>query len=223
MKVCTDATLFGAMAPVRGGERVLDIGTGTGLLALMAAQLGAASVHAVEIDAAAAQEAAGNFSRSPWAGRLQLMRGDVRDPHTHAGGRFDLVISNPPFFAEQTQSGDLQRRRARHADERFLAELIQVAARLLAEHGLFYLLLPCERLPGLHGAAAAAGLFPVCQTQIRAFADQSSKISAVTFSCTPGPLIERALTVYDAPRQYGAQSALYLGDFLLRFAATGGD
>jgi tRNA1Val (adenine37-N6)-methyltransferase len=223
MKVCTDATVFGAMAPVQPGDRVLDIGTGTGLLALMLAQLGAASVDAVEIDAAAAREAAENFRQSPWGERLQVKQGDIRDSAMHPEGRFDLVICNPPFFAEQTLSSDPQRRKARHADEVFVAELLDVVERVLDSRGLFYLLLPCDRLARLCPLAEKHGLYPVCRTDIRGYAHQAPKLAAATFARVRGPMIERCLTVYDAPRQYSAMSAAYLSDFLLRFAAGTGE
>ena len=218
MKVCTDATVFGAMAPLQADGRVLDIGTGTGLLALMAAQRGAASVDAVEIDPAAVEEAAENFAQSPWAGRLRVIEGDICDPGIPARDRYDLIMCNPPFFADQTQSDDPRRRRARHADKDFLKQLVAVSAERLRQSGLFYVLLPVGRIPTLSALAGQAGLHLACRTDIRGYAHQSAKLAAVTFARDPGSLIERCLTVYDAPRQYSAQSTVYLRDFLLRFA-----
>lgn len=218
MKVCTDATLFGAMAPLAGGETVLDIGSGTGLLALMAAQLGAASVTAVELDAAACAEAAGNFARSPWSERLHPVRADVRDWAAQQHARFDLVISNPPFFAGQTRSSDPLRRQARHADLLSLPQLLQAVGQVLTQQGLFHVLLPCERVGELIVEAQAQGLLPLCRTDIRAFAHASPKLSAVCLSRSAETLSERLMTVYHAPREYTRHSAHYLGDFLLRFA-----
>jgi len=220
MKVCTDATVFGAMAPLEPGCRVLDIGAGTGLLALMAAQRGAAQVHAIELDADAANEAADNFACSPWARSLSLAHGDVRDPATHGNGGYQLIICNPPFFADQTLSNDPKRRRARHADQLFIAELLELAGRLLSDQGFFYVLLPCERVPAAVRSAAGEGLYPQCQTDIRGYAHQPGKLSAITFARATGVLIERCLTVYDGPRSYSEQAAAYLGDFLLRFAGA---
>jgi len=219
MKVCTDATVFGAMAPVTPGGRVLDIGTGTGLLALMAAQRGAASVDAVEIDPAAAAEAGENFAQSPWADRLRVIEGDICDPGIPARDRYDLILCNPPFFADQTQSSDPRRRRARHADQDFLEQIVAVSAVRLRQSGLFYVLLPVGRVPTLNTLAGQAGLNLTCRTDIRGYAHQPAKLAALTFARDPGSLIERCLTVYDAPRQYSAQSTVYLRDFLLRFAA----
>ena len=79
MKVCTDATLFGAMMPIAAGDRVLDIGSGTGLLSLMAAQLGAGRVTGVELTAAAWEESRVNCGNSPWGERMQMIRQDIRD------------------------------------------------------------------------------------------------------------------------------------------------
>ena len=97
MKICTDAVLFGAMAPVNQGDRVLDIGTGTGVLALMATQLGAAKVTAVELTQEAYQEADINFKNSPWAKRLEVVHQDIQSFALTADLQYDLIISNPPY------------------------------------------------------------------------------------------------------------------------------
>lgn len=220
MKVCTDATLFGAMAPLVPGERVLDIGAGTGLLSLMLAQRGAGSVRAVEIDADASVEASDNFAQSPWRDCLVLVHGDVRDPHTWGDGTYDLVICNPPFFVDHTPSGDPARRRARHAEDRFLEELLRVVGSVISDTGRFHVLLPSERLDDLVALGEPQGLYPACSTRIHGQANLPGKLSAVTLMREPPPFIKRHLNVYDAPRQYSAAAAAYLGDFLLRFAAS---
>lgn len=142
MKVGTDGVLLGAWVnPVTSG-RILDIGTGTGLIALMLAQRTPPSVpiDAVEIQEAACQDASVNFSRSPWADRLHLHATDVRTfvpPHPYA-----LIVSNPPWFHNSLKPPVQGREISRHSDALPLPELIQLAARWLTPDGRLALVLP---------------------------------------------------------------------------------
>ena len=114
MKVGTDGVLLGAWAEVRPGDRrMLDVGTGTGLIALMLAQRSAARITAVDVDAECATQAAENFAASPWADRLDAVAVAVQryDPVE----RFDLIVSNPPYYVDSLLSPDEGRNTARHA------------------------------------------------------------------------------------------------------------
>lgn len=220
MKICTDATLFGAMAPVAGGERVLDIGTGSGLLALMLMQLGAGHVHGVELSDDACRDARLNFSRSPWPERLRLTRGPVQDYAATSDQRYDLVISNPPFFEQHQGSRDPRRHLARHSDHLPYRELVQVAARLLADDGLLYLLIPRHGVARLLLLAREQGLYPAGRCHFTPFRDRPGKVTALVLCRRPRAFVDRRLVIYNAPRDYSAESARYLGPFLLRFAKT---
>ncbi|BAO45100.1 tRNA1(Val) (adenine(37)-N6)-methyltransferase [Thiolapillus brandeum] len=218
MKVCTDATLFGAMAPVAGGERVLDIGTGTGLLSLMLAQRGIASVTAVELDSAAAAEAAFNFRSSPWSDRLQVLQADIRDYAETAVAAFDLVICNPPFFQDHSKSPDNARRLARHNDSLPPADLLTTVDGLLTPKGLFHLLLPMHAVESVVALAPSCGLNLRCRTNIRGYARNKPKVAALVFAREEGMLLQRTLTIYREERIYSPDSQYYLSDLLLRFA-----
>ena len=114
MKVGTDGVLLGAWAEVRPGDRrMLDVGTGTGLIALMLAQRSAAWITAVDIDVECATQAAENFAASPWADRLDAVSVAVQryDPVE----KFDLIVSNPPYYVDSLLSPDEGRNTARHA------------------------------------------------------------------------------------------------------------
>ncbi len=218
MKICTDTVLFGAMAPIKRGDYVLDIGTGTGVLALMAAQLGAAAVNAVELTQQAYQEADINFNNSPWAGRLQAVHQDIRSFALTADRQYDLIISNPPFFENHSKTRDVLRNTARHTDQLPFADLIGIAGQLLAPQGLFYLLLPVHAAAKFSTQALAAGFYPVNRTDFRGYAHKEAKVSALTFSRTAAVFSPRLLTIYESHNVYSPDSTAYLTNFLLRFA-----
>lgn len=218
LKVCTDATLFGAMTPVRGGERVLDIGTGTGLLALMAAQLGASHVTAVEIDPAACREAAANFDASPWRGQLDAVPAAVQGFAQNTEERFDLIISNPPFFENHSKSASSPRNLARHTDRLSYTELIEAVDRLLAPEGLLYLLLPTGAVARITEQAQEVGLLLIGRRDIRGHGHNAAKVAALTLCRQPAPLAWDQIALYRSPGVYSAESETYLSPFLLRFA-----
>ncbi len=218
MKICTDAVLFGAMAPVNPGDHVLDVGTGTGVLALMVAQLGAAKVTAVELTQEAFKEAAINFNTSPWADRLEVVYQDIQSFALTTDRRYDLIISNPPFFENHSKTADALRNAARHTDQLSVIDLIGIAGQLLSAQGLFYLLIPAHTVAKFSVLAVAAGFYRVNQTDFRGYIHNEAKVSALTFSRTAAVSTVRLLTIYESNRVYSQDSEAYLTDFLLRFA-----
>ncbi|WP_114781362.1 tRNA1(Val) (adenine(37)-N6)-methyltransferase [Botryobacter ruber] len=142
MKVCTDSCVFGAAVVVAGAERILDIGTGTGLLALMVAQRSEAKIEAVEINAAAQQQAAANFGQSPWADRLQLHPVSLQEFAARNQAQYDVILSNPPFFLDSLKSGDAAKNTAKHTGELLFEDILAFAQRHLTPDGKLYLLLP---------------------------------------------------------------------------------
>jgi tRNA1Val (adenine37-N6)-methyltransferase len=153
MKVCTDACVFGSsLSPAPSGEgrdvRALDIGTGTGLLALMFAQKSLhAIIDAVEIDEAAAQQAKENFDNSPWKERLKVYHTSIQQfiNSTIHHFKYDVIICNPPFFENDLKSENEKRNLALHSDALSLEELISVVDILLKDDGNFFCLLPFHR------------------------------------------------------------------------------
>jgi tRNA1Val (adenine37-N6)-methyltransferase len=144
MKVCTDSCIFGATVPVDPEVRsILDIGTGTGLLALMLAQRTAAHVliDAVEMDEAAAQQAQDNFFNSPWDGRIKLHTCSIQDYFKFTPKQYDLIICNPPFFSSSLKTGNASKDMALHQSHLLIGELMQVIRFMLKPNGNAYLLI----------------------------------------------------------------------------------
>jgi len=144
MKVGTDGVLLGAWADLEGVKKVLDIGTGTGLVALMIAQRAPeAQVLAIEIDFRAAEQAKDNFKSSKFRERLQVEH--LRLQEFQYDGHFDLIICNPPFFPGGTPSPNQQRNMARQDESLDLVTLIQACSPWLAHHSRIALVIPADR------------------------------------------------------------------------------
>ena len=141
MKVGTDGVLLGAWAECEGAKNILDIGTGTGVIALQMAQRNAlAQIHAVEIDETAAHRARANFDMSPWAERLTVVQSAVQE--FAPTEKFDIIVSNPPYFVDSLLPPDAKRSTARHTHDLTFEELDSAVCRLLDESGKFALILP---------------------------------------------------------------------------------
>ncbi len=147
MKVCTDACIFGAFIDVSCHRSILDIGTGTGLLALMLAQRCSIEIDAVEIDEAAAQQAFLNVQNSPFKAQIQVFHQAIQT--FEPAKKYELIISNPPFYQNSLKSSDTQTNKALHDESLNFEELIEAVIRLLGHHGEFYVLLPPVELEKL--------------------------------------------------------------------------
>jgi tRNA1Val (adenine37-N6)-methyltransferase len=158
MKVCTDACLFGAIvADELKHEQVLDIGAGTGLLSLMYAQKNPSSIiHSVEIDSAAAEQAKGNYRGSVWNKRIEIYNCDVNEFNSDT--KYDLILSNPPFFEQDLLSEQENRNAAKHHSTLNLKQLLSVANSKLKTSGFLAVLFPERRLDHFESEAMFAGL-----------------------------------------------------------------
>ena len=166
MKVGTDGVLLGAWARLLATEgRVLDMGTGTGLLALMMAQrYPHASVTAVDIDDQAVIQAQQNISRSPFAERITISQGDIREWEDQP---FDAIVANPPYFVDSLICPDDQRTTARHTGTLTYRELMETAWHLLSDSGIFSVVIPFDYLDRLSSEAALVGFFLSRQCAVR--------------------------------------------------------
>ena len=214
MKVCTDACVLGAYADV-AGERILDIGTGTGLLALMAAQRSpSASIDAVEVDEAAFGQATENVSTTSFAERVRVWHGRIQDfAPTQC---YDRILTNPPFYTNHLRSPDATINRALHTDNLPFSELVETVGRLLKSDGQWWVLLPPYETGKLTGLAAQTGLMPFQQLHLR-HNDRKPVFRLITgLGYHRQPMNTGTLAIYESDNNAYTQGfRALLGDFYL--------
>lgn len=219
MKVSTDACVLGAVADVVGATRLLDVGTGTGLLALMAAQRNPqAQIEAVELDPAAATQARANFAASPWAARLTLHAMPLAQLAATRPAAFDGILCNPPFFRNSLRSPDARRTTARHTapDSLTFAELAEFAATFLTSAGQLTVLLPPPEMQQFEREAAQASLFPATRLVLHHRPGSKPLRHITAFGRQPAAVATRLLCLHeDGSEEYSAAFRELLGPFYL--------
>lgn len=192
MKVGTDGVLLGAWA--NGGNRVLDVGTGTGLIALMLAQrYPTAQVTALDIDAGAVRQAIINIENANARERIAVLHQSVQE-HT---GQYDAVVSNPPFFIGSLSAPDAQRNMARHADTLTYAELMQSAWRLLKDDGELSVVVPFDYRQRMEDEATFQGFFPSRVCAVKTAATKPARRFLLAFRKHPCQLVAETFTIGD--------------------------
>ena len=204
MKVGTDGVLLGAWA--KGGPRILDIGTGTGIIALMMAQrYPEAQVTAIDIDEGAVRQAEQNVSQSPFLGRISVLQQAVQE---HLG-EYESIVSNPPFFIDSLQAPDEQRNMARHTATLSYAELMKAAYRLLADNGEFSVVIPFDYRRRMEDEAVFVGFFPSRVCGVKTTERKPVKRYLLAFRKHPCPCHKEQLTLGSEDYQ-ALTSAFYL-------------
>ena len=185
MKVGTDGVLLGAWTDIGEAKTILDIGTGTGLIALMLAQRTPSTVKidAVEIGEEDSVQAKENVSHSPWPERITIHHSSIQDYHSE--WKYDLIVSNPPYFNNSLPSPSDKRTAARHTPTLSYEELIKSVVRLLSDQGRFALILPVKEGNAFISLAQFQGLYCVRQTAFFARADKPQERWLLEFSRLP--------------------------------------
>ena len=163
-KITTDSVMLGAWAQLTGAKNILDIGTGTGILALMAAQRTEARIVAIEPDPGSYMQAGLNFSDSPWHERITLIKTRVQEYFPPSGFLFDAIITNPPFFVDFLPNPDPGKAMARHLLTLSFRELLEAALRLMTPSGTLQLVLPVNEAGHIIELAGSLGLH--CQRKL---------------------------------------------------------
>ncbi|MDR3251198.1 MAG: methyltransferase [Tannerella sp.] len=167
MKVGTDGVLLGAWAMPDNNKpiKILDIGTGTGLIAMMTAQrFGDAVIDAIDIDESACSQAIENIEKSPFKDRIKVINESFLDYTTEK--QYDLIVSNPPYFRNSLKSPDEKRNKVRHNDSLPLKQMMEHAVRALSENGRIALILPVQSSEELDFIIATHGLHVIRRTEV---------------------------------------------------------
>lgn len=216
MKINTDGVLLGGIVTADTPSRILDVGTGTGVIAMMLAQrFPTAQVEAVEIDASAALTAAKNFAASPFADRLAVHTGDILSFDSAFG--YDLIISNPPFFVNDLKNPEARKRLARHADEDFFVGLIRKVAALLNPAGECWLILPQKQAEELVIQAVLYKLFPRRIIHVHSDESKPEIRQVICFSFANVAAVHQDFYIYAAQEVYTEAYVSLLKDFFLAF------
>ena len=216
MKVNTDGVLLGAWADVSRATRILDIGTGTGVIALMMAQKNAtASIDAIDIDESACEQAKENFSQSPWADRLHVHHCKLQK-YT-ASPKYGLIISNPPYFVDDYKTEDHQKNIAKHSVSLTYKELLSGIQSLLSDNGAAFLVLPVFNVPLLESLAVGEGLYISHLTEVTAVKGKAPYLALIELSRIPGSGIKTSLLIQQADGCFTEEYKSLTRDFYLKF------
>jgi tRNA1Val (adenine37-N6)-methyltransferase len=219
MKINTDGVLLGALTQANNPQRILDIGTGTGVIALIMAQrFTEAKIDAVEIDETAATTAGRNFKSSKFAGRLTSYHTGFeayfqQNPHQ----KYDLIVSNPPFYIHSLKSPGESKSVAKHTDEQFFDTLLGSTSKQLTGKGLLWLILPVSTSLIVQEIAKSYELHLHTQINVSSYPDSEPHRHIVAFSLTESSTSISDFTIYDEPKKYTAQYERALKDFFTIF------
>lgn len=201
MKVGTDAVLLGAWVKTYGVRKALDIGTGTGVIALMLAQKSGAHIDAIDIDLAAATEAKENARNCPWNERIHVQNISLQDFAKITDEQYDLIVSNPPYFVDSLLSSEANRTAARHTVLLPFEDLITGARKLLNKEGKLYVILPVREGEQFVQLAASHGLYLRRIMRVKSTPDKIEKRWLMQFGFQSKPQISDSMLVMEKDPQ----------------------
>ncbi|KZN58942.1 tRNA1(Val) (adenine(37)-N6)-methyltransferase [Pseudoalteromonas luteoviolacea] len=214
MKVSTDGIMFGAWISLANTQNLLDIGTGTGLLSLMAKQrVPELHVHAIEIDEQAALDAKDNFSASPWP-EIELVQLAVQQ--FESTQQFDLVISNPPYFQSSLKGENARRNVARHTDSLSFEELISAFLRVAKPSARLAIILPYEEGKIFISLAEQKNLYLARVCEVKTTPNKDVSRLMFELSSEPSETYTEALCIYDQQGRYTEEYTALCKAFYLK-------
>ncbi len=218
MKIGTDGVLLGAWSNISNSpESILDIGAGTGIIGLMLAQrCYAESIDAIEIDEDAFEQCVENFEASPWADRLFCYHASFDEFLHEVDDKYDLIISNPPFYSEEVSSGDNVRDQARQNSSLPFSLLLKGVSELLSENGRFALVIPYKEEKSVLKEALKVGLYPARLLRVKGHPDSEVKRSLVEFKFKKNPVLMSELTIEKTRHEYTEDYINLTKDFYLK-------
>lgn len=218
MKIGTDGVLLGAWTPlINNPYNVLDIGAGTGILSLMLAQRSnAEQIDAIEIDEDAYEQCVENFEASPWGDKLFCFHAGLDEFVDEPEDEYDLIISNPPFYTDDYKSDNTSRDLARFEDALPFEELIEAAALLLSDNGIFSVIIPFKEEERFVSLCKELDLFPLKITRVKGTPTSEIKRSLLAFCrMEQTPLIDE-LVIEISRHNYTSEYIELTKDFYLK-------
>lgn len=218
MKIGTDGVLLGAWSPVsHDPNSILDIGAGTGVIALMLAQRSNSEViDGLEIDENAYEQCVSNFEKAPWGDRLFCYHASLLEFAEEIDDQYDLIVSNPPFYTDNFKSNDEQRDLARFSDAMPFEHLMYAVANLLSDIGKFAVIVPYKEESNLIDLGALYGLFPNRIMRVRGSHTSEIKRSLLEFSFHKKLMSETELTIETSRHQYTQDYINLVKNFYLK-------
>jgi tRNA1Val (adenine37-N6)-methyltransferase len=218
MKVGTDGVLLGAWANVQNATSILDVGTGTGIIAIMLAQRSEAIVDAIEIEQNACIQATENIDNCPWKSRISVKHQSFQDFSENCLTKYDLIVSNPPYFVNSLKAPEKERSTARHSDTLSHNDLLKYSADLLQNDGLLSVIMPYAEGCVLIAEAIKYGLYCIRKCAIKPLPHLPEKRLLLEFSKTPAFCNEELLTIESGtPKHYTEKYKELTRDFYLKF------
>ena len=216
MKVGTDAVLLGAWVDLSGAENVLDIGTGSGVIALMLAQRTTDSIkiESVEIEKSAADQAAENFKDSPWSSRIAIHQLAAQDYFPAI--RFDLIVTNPPYFNKSLEPPDKVRHQVRHTASLSYEHLLSTVTRLLTSQGRFNVILPYQEGIVFTELAVKHGLFCKRRYHFRTRKDKAVERTLLEFTTHVQNIDEGEILLYENGLDWSTSYRNLISDFYIK-------
>ncbi len=216
MKAGTDSVILGAWVDTKDVKTALDVGAGCGILALMMAQRSQAEIHAIEIDAASAEEAALNFKTSPWHERLKVYHANFIEFPAMVSCKYDLIISNPPFFTSTFKTKQFRRNLARHTDSLSFKNLIENTGLILSAHGRLAVVLPIPESKAFIKLAEKYQLYPHRMLEIVPVKGREANRINMEFGFEKPDILERKTFILREPDQSFTKAYKdFLGDYYL--------
>jgi tRNA1Val (adenine37-N6)-methyltransferase len=213
MKVGTDGVLLGAWADCTRTKTILDIGTGSGLIALMLAQRSNAQVHAIDIDENACKQAKINFENSPFSARLIVEKAAFQ--HWETSLKFDLLVSNPPYFSDSLKSPDSGRSFARHNDSLLFTDLIEKSVSLMNPGGKLAIILPFDGFEVFQSSTWKNRLFLCRKTLVSSLPHKPPKRVLLEYSNKETDYEENVLLIEKSSKIYSEEYIALTKDFYL--------
>ena len=215
MKVGTDGVLIGAWTLCNNATNILDIGSGTGLISLILAQRNdAAVITGIEIEENAFLQSQDNFNNSKWSKRLSIIHTSLQDFNSE--NKFDLIVSNPPFFTDSTQANNQYRKLARSTNSLNFKELISKSKILLSENGIFSVIIPFKRKEEFISVALENNLYLRRICNVKGTVNSLVKRVLMQFNNSQNTILEESLIIEKERHQYTKEYISLCKDFYLK-------